>query len=96
MRTADCSTARPCSSDRDQDVSVYLSDPGKEPERVAVVPAGKSVAARLPTGRRWIYFETVKGQAVQYRTGRIEVLPPWRQHARQVLVVPEAPKYAGN
>lgn len=84
------------SSNTDQDVFVFLSDPGKAPERVAFIPAGKRITARLPIGRQWIYFATAKGSAVPYRTGRIDVLPMWRRHDPQTIAVPEAPKYVGN
>ena len=84
------------SSDTDQDVFVFLSDPGKEPERVAVIPAGKRVTARLPIGRQWIYFAAAKGNAVPYRTGRIDVVPMWRSHDPQTMAVPEVPRYVGK
>lgn len=85
------------SSDADQDVFVFLSDPGKESEQIALVPAGKRITARLPIGRRWIYFATAKGtQEVPYRTGRIDVLPMWRGHDPQTMSVPEVPRYVGK
>ena len=84
------------SSDTDQDVLVFLSNPGKEPERVTLIPAGKRIRARLPIGRQWIYFATAKGSAVPYRTGKIDVLPMWRRHDPQTIAVPEVPRDVGN
>jgi hypothetical protein len=84
------------SSNAGQDVFVFLSDPGKEPERIALIPASKRITARLPIGQCWIYFATAEGTQVPYRTGRIDVLPMWRSHDPQTMVVPEVPKYVAK
>jgi hypothetical protein len=84
------------SSEADQDVYMFLSNPGKEPQRIALIPSGKRIMVRLPIGRQWIYFESTKGHAVSYRTGKIDVLPFWRNHDPQTLVAPEVPNYVGQ
>jgi len=84
------------SSQADRDVFVFLSNPGKEPERIILVPAGKRVASRLPIGRQWIYFATVQEKQIPYHTGKVDVLSMWRGHRPQEITVPEVPKYVGQ
>ena len=83
-------------SQADQDVSVFISNPGEKAERVAIVPAGKQITTRLPVGRQWIYFETTKGIPVPYRTARLDVPPIWHGTDHLILQVPETLKYEGN
>jgi hypothetical protein len=83
-------------SNADQDVFVFLSDPGTKPQRIALVAPRQPTTARLPIGQRWLYFATATGEQVPYGTGRIDVLPLWRSHGPQTIRVPEVPKYVGN
>lgn len=84
------------SSDTDRDVAVFLSDPEKSPQQVAVIPAGKRVSVRLPIGRHFFYFATAQGKVVPYRTVKIDVPPIWGRHNPETISVPEVPKYARN
>jgi hypothetical protein len=84
------------SSNTDQDVAVFLSDPGEKAQRVALIPAGKRITARLPVGRRSIFFQTASGKPDPYRTAKIDVFPIWRAHDPQTIAVPEVPKYVGQ
>jgi hypothetical protein len=83
-------------SNADEDVLVFLSDPGRAPERLVSVPAKKRATVRVPAGDRRVYFAPATGNGEPYSTARFEVRTNLRGGEPKTVTVPEVPKYVRN